>query len=62
MYLFLLLCIILIVIFIIVMYYYYCYVCSVLYILFSHTNWHSLAILTEVFMCFFLSCKANARV
>jgi len=29
---------------------------------FHHANWHSLAILTEVFLCFFLSCKANARV
>jgi len=25
-------------------------------------NWHSSATLTEVFPCFFLSCKANARV
>jgi hypothetical protein len=25
-------------------------------------NWHSSATLTEVFLCFFLSCKANARV
>jgi hypothetical protein len=25
-------------------------------------SWHSLATLTEVFSCFFLSCKANARV
>jgi hypothetical protein len=25
-------------------------------------NWHSPATLTEVFLCFFLSCKANARV
>jgi hypothetical protein len=25
-------------------------------------NWHSLATLTEVSPCFFLSCKANARV
>ena len=29
---------------------------------FHHANWHSLANLTEVFPCFFLSCKANARV
>ena len=29
---------------------------------FHHANWHSLATLTEVFSCFFLSCKANARV
>ena len=26
------------------------------------TNWHSSATLTEIFPCFFLSCKANARV
>ena len=25
-------------------------------------NWHSPAILTKVFPCFFLSCKANAKV
>jgi len=25
-------------------------------------NWHSSATLTELFSCFFLSCKANARV
>ena len=25
-------------------------------------SWHSLATLTEVLSCFFLSCKANARV
>ena len=42
--------------------YSYCYVCSVLYILFSCANWDSLAILTDVFPCFFLSCKANAGV
>jgi hypothetical protein len=29
---------------------------------FHRTNWHSSATLTEVFPCFFLSCKANARV
>jgi len=43
-------------------YYYYYYVCSVLYILFHHANWHSPATLTEVFPSFFLSCKANAMV
>jgi len=41
--------------------YSYCYVCSVLYILFC-ANWHSSGILTEVFPCFSLSCKAIARV
>ena len=29
---------------------------------FHCANWHSSATLTEVFPCFFLSCKANARV
>jgi len=29
---------------------------------FHRANWHSSAILNEVFPCFFLSCKANARV
>jgi hypothetical protein len=41
----------------------FCNVCSVLYILFSSCQ---LALfwlpLIEVFPCFFLSCKANARV
>jgi len=29
---------------------------------FHRANWHSSATLTEDFPCFFLSCKANARV
>jgi hypothetical protein len=29
---------------------------------FTANKWHSLATLTEVFPCFFLICKANARV
>ena len=29
---------------------------------FHCANWHSSATLTEVFPCFFLSCKAHARV
>ena len=29
---------------------------------FHHANWYSSATLTEVFPCFFLSCKANAMV
>jgi hypothetical protein len=29
---------------------------------FHRANWQSLATLTEGFPCFFLSCKANARV
>jgi len=29
---------------------------------FHRANWYSLVILTEVFLFFFLSCKANARV
>jgi len=50
--------------------YFYCYVyvfsllcvfCSV-YFVFHRPNWHSSATLTEVFPCFFHSCKANAGV
>ena len=33
---------------------------ALFYIFFA--NWHSPATLTEVFPCFFLSCKANTRV
>jgi hypothetical protein len=47
----------------------YCYVyvfllfvCSVLYICFHRVNRHSPIAMTEIFPCFFLSCKANARV
>ena len=29
---------------------------------FRRANWHSSAALTEVYQCFFFSCKANARV
>jgi hypothetical protein len=29
---------------------------------FHRANWHSPATLTEVFPCFFLSCKANSSV
>ena len=29
---------------------------------FHRANWHSSATLTEAFPCFFLSCKANAKV
>ena len=35
---------------------------ALLYILFPSCQLHSPATLTEVFPCFFLSCKANARV
>jgi hypothetical protein len=41
---------------IIVMYVLFCILC------FHRANWHSSAILTDVFPCFLLSCKANARV
>jgi hypothetical protein len=34
--------------------------CMFMYL--HHASWHSLATLTEVFPCFLLSCKANARV
>jgi len=51
-YLFLLLCLCIL----IVMYVLFC-------VFFFHcANWHSLATMTEGFLCFFLSCKANARV
>ena len=40
----------------IVMYVLFCTFC------FHRGIWHSSATLTEVFPCFFLSCKANARV
>jgi hypothetical protein len=40
----------------IVMYAPFCIFC------FHRANWHSSATLTEDFPCFFLSCKANARV
>ena len=40
----------------IVMYVLFCIFC------FHRATWHSSATLTEVFPCFFLSCKANARV
>jgi len=45
--------------------YFYCYVYVFLLLCmfsFHRANWHSSATLTEVFPCFFLSCKANARV
>ena len=51
-YVFLLLCLCIL----IVMYVPFCIFC------FHLANWHSSAILTEVFPRFFLSCKANARV
>jgi hypothetical protein len=34
--------------------------CMLMYLL--RASWHSSVTLTEVFPCFFLSCKANARV
>jgi len=40
----------------IVMYAVFCIFC------FHRAIWHSSATLTEFFPCFFLSCKANARV
>ena len=51
-YVFLLLCLCIL----IVMYVLFC----IFY--FHHANWHSLAILIEVFLCFLVSCKASARV
>jgi hypothetical protein len=40
----------------IVMYVLFCIFC------FHRANWHTSATLTEVYPCFFLSCKANARI
>jgi hypothetical protein len=51
-YVFLLLCLCIF----IVMYVLFCIFC------FHRTNWHSSATLTEVYPCFFLSCKANTSV
>jgi len=51
-YVFLLLCLCILT----VMYVLFCIFC------FHRANWHSSPTLTEVFPCFFLSCKANARV
>jgi len=34
--------------------------CMFMYL--HRANWHTSATLTEVFPCFFLSCKANSRV
>jgi len=40
----------------------YCYMYAVFCIFcFYRANWHSPATLTEVFPCFFLICKANAK-
>jgi len=33
-----------------------------MFMYFHRASWHSSATLTEVCLCFFLSCKANARV
>ena len=51
-YVFLLLCLCIF----IVMYVLFCIFC------FHHAKWHSSATLTEVSLCFFLSCKASTRV
>jgi len=51
-YVFLLLCLCIL----IVMYVLFC----IFY--FHRANWHSSATLTEVYPCFFLSCKANVRI
>ena len=50
--------------------YFCCYVVCILFVMyvlfcifcFHRANWHSSAILTEVFPCFFLSCKGNSRL
>jgi hypothetical protein len=38
----------------------FCIHCMFMYL--HHASWHCLATVTEVFPCFSLSCKANARV
>ena len=54
-YVFLLLCLCILTLF--------CIFCTLVCIFcFHHANWHSLATLSEVFPCFSLSWKANARV
>jgi hypothetical protein len=45
----------------------YLYILIVMHVLFCifcfHcANWHSSATLTEVFLCFIVCCKANARI
>jgi len=42
--------------------YSYCYVVLFCIFCFHRANWHSSATPTEVFLCFFLSCKVNATV
>jgi len=44
-------------IFIVMSMYSYC-----MFMYLHRATWHSSATMTEVFPCFFLSCKANARV
>jgi hypothetical protein len=40
-----------------------CIICMFMYLLYVYrASWHSSATLTEVLPCFFLGCKANARV
>jgi hypothetical protein len=51
-YVFLLLCLYIL----IVMHIMFCIFC------FLRANWHSSSTLTEVFLCFFLSCKANGSL
>jgi hypothetical protein len=49
--------------FLIVMFMYsYCFYALFCIFYFHRANWHSPTTLTEVFLCFFLSSKANVRV
>jgi hypothetical protein len=51
--------------FIHLLYVYVFFVCLYIHCMFMYlhrASWHSSATLTEVFPCFFLSCKTNARV
>ena len=42
--------------------YFYCYVSYCMFMYLHRPSWHSSTTLTEVFPCFFLSCKTNASV
>jgi hypothetical protein len=67
-YVFLLLCLCILIVMFMYSYFYVhvflllCMLWSVYSFFFHRANWHSSATMTEGFLCFFLSCKANARV
>jgi hypothetical protein len=62
-YVFLLLCLIVrLYTYLMFMYLLYVYIFILCYMYLYRASWHPSPTLTEVFPCFFLSCKANARV